>query len=102
MPGVTKPERRAATRYQYELPIALRLLHDPTLRVPALSRDIGSGGIFLYTNLKLSIGQETVVTLKLPRDGKKARLLGVGRVVRVEEVPDRFGLAVTIDDFALF
>jgi hypothetical protein len=58
--------------------------------------------VFLYSNAVLVLGQEVVVTLKLPREGEKARLLGVGRVVRVEEAPERSGLAVTLDDFALF
>lgn len=82
--------------------MALRLLSDSTIRAPAVSRDIGSGGIFLYSNVVLPLGQEVVVTLKLPREGQKARLLGVGRVVRFEQAAERSGLAVTIEDFALF
>jgi hypothetical protein len=97
-----KPERRSVARYHCELPVALRLLHDPTLRVPALSRDIGSNGIFLYTNVLLPLGAETVVTLKLPRVGQRARLLGIGRVVRVEEAPEGSGLAITIEQCSLF
>ena len=102
MPGRIRQERRSAARYQCELPVALRLLHDPTIRAPAISRDIASGGIFLYTNAVLAVGEETVITLKLPRQGKKARLLGIGRVVRVEEAHASSGLAVTIEHCALY
>jgi hypothetical protein len=102
VPDSAKPDRRSAARYQCEVPVALRRLHDPTLRVPALSRDIASGGIFLYTHTAFPVGEETVITLKLPRQDKKARLLGIGRVVRVEEAVGGSGLAVTIEHCALF
>ena len=94
-------ERRSAPRYECELPVALRLLHNPTVRLPALSRDLGSGGIFLYTNVVLPVGEHTVITLKLPVQvkGKQTRLLAVGRVVRVEESEKASGLGVTIEQY---
>lgn len=105
MPAVREPlkqERRTAARYLCELPVALRVLRDPTLRLPSRSRDIGSGGIFLYSDVALPMGEEVVVTLKLPRQGSKARLLGIGKVVRVEPGSGGSGLAVTIEQCAMF
>ena len=99
---VVKFDRRTAARYPCEVPVALRLLDDPTIRTPAISRDIGSGGIFLYSNIILSLSQKVMVTLKLPREGHKGHLLALGRVVRVEEAAGCPGLAITIDEFALF
>jgi len=99
-PAVRKPvkqERRTAARYPCELPVALRLLRDPTLRLASRSRDIGAGGIFLYSDARLPIGEEVAVTLKLLRQGGKIRLLGIGRVVRVEPSSEGLGFAVTIE-----
>jgi hypothetical protein len=42
------------------------------------------------------------VTLKLPRQGAKTRLLGTGRVLRVEQSSQGSGLAVTIERCKLF
>jgi Tfp pilus assembly protein PilZ len=95
-------DRRSTLRYQYELPVALRLLRDPTLRLASLSRDISAGGIFLYSDARLPVGEEVAITLKLPRQGTKTRLLGIGRVVRVEQRSQGLGLAVTIERCELF
>jgi hypothetical protein len=97
-----KRERRSAARYECELPVALRLLDNLTIRAPAMSRDIGSGGIFLYSNVVPALGERIAFTLKLPHEGRKAHFLSVGRVVRVEEVAGYSGLAVSFEDFALF
>ena len=105
VPAVSEPgeqERRTAARYPCELPVALRLLHDPTLCLRSRSRDIGSGGIFLYSDMPLPLGEEVVVTFKLPRQGYESRLLGIGKVVRVEAGSDNSGLAITIEQCAMF
>ena len=95
-------ERRATARYRCELPVALRLLREPTLRLASRCRDIGAGGIFLYSDAQLPVGEEVAVTLKLLPHGGKTRLLGLGKVVRVEQGSQRLGLAVTIERCKLF
>ena len=100
--GSLSLERRATARYPCELPVALRLLRDPTLRLASRSRDIGAGGIFLYSDARLPVGEGVAVTLKLLPQGAKSRLLGIGRVIRVEQSSHGPGLAVTIERCKLF
>jgi Tfp pilus assembly protein PilZ len=102
MPDAATQERRTAVRYQYDFPVALQLVRDPTLRAAAHTRDIAAGGIFIHANMRLPLGEEVAITLNLPKRGKKSRLLTIGRVVRVENTRDEVGLAVTIDRCAFF
>jgi PilZ domain len=63
MPDAATQERRTTVRYQYDFPVALQLLRDPTLRAAAHSRDIGAGGMFIHADMRLALGEEIAITL---------------------------------------
>lgn len=84
-------ERRKATRH----PIGVRIEFDSG---SGLSRDVSGLGVYFHTTSPLSVGDELDFLMVIP-DAVNVRCQG--RVVRVEGTEGPFGIAATIDNYAL-
>lgn len=79
---------RRATRYNLTLPVRLR-------DAAGVTRDMSTSGIFFETEKALSIGD----TVDLSADFENTTIQYEGRVVRVEKIEDRFGIAVALTSY---
>jgi c-di-GMP-binding flagellar brake protein YcgR len=102
MPG-TQPDHRGKRRVRSKLRATVRT---DTRSISAETRDISTGGMFLYADGAFPVGSEIQIVLMLPRE------LGLitdrmvcchATVLRIEPpTPDgRQGIAAMIDRFAL-
>lgn len=78
-------ERRAGQRFPFLLPLALR---QPANAVEGagFTQDLGSRGVFFFTDVPLEEGSEIEITLKMPSEitlGESMRVRCRGRILRV-------------------
>lgn len=95
-----KTDKRALSRIPVSIPAKVRNKESST-DVSATTRDLSTGGVFLYTDGQITEGSKLEIVLILPAE------LGLGEtqwaccqasVVRVEDGKGaRFGVAATID-----
>ena len=94
-----KPEKRSRSRIPVNVPATIRTDGTPN-EVTAVTRDLSVGGIFLYTDRRITEGSQLEIVLILPSElglGEKQWACCQASVVRVEEEEGhRFGLAATI------
>ncbi len=95
---------RRAVRFQMRLPVVFRCVDEHGNSCPGsgFTRDIGTGGLFVYsaTPPALDAVVDLEVLLPLHEGGQGTRLQASGKVVRVEGQGDRAGFAA-ISDFGL-
>ncbi len=96
-----KSERRSQNRIPAEVPVSIRSVGAET--ASGLTRDLSTGGIFLYTDASLQAGSELEMVLTLPPElmgGEKQWVCCRARVVRVENGGNggRFGVAADISE----
>jgi len=98
------PERRAAKRTSIQVPIKLRAKGAKSHDLPeqnALTRDLSSSGIFLYSESAIEPGAKLELVLMLPRGlgvGSGGWTLCQASVVRVEQSDGKtLGVAATFD-----
>jgi hypothetical protein len=101
----SKPEKRARQRIPVRLPVSIKS-GDGSIRETALTRDLSSGGVFLYTQSKIAEGDELELVLVLPAEltfGERRWVCCQAAVVRVEDSsPDgNFGVAAEIKRFEI-
>ncbi len=94
----SKTDKRARSRIAVNVPAKVRS-KDTDAEVAAVTRDLSMGGVFLYTDRKITEGSKLEIVLILPAElglGDKQWACCQASVVRVED-GDRFGVAATID-----
>ena len=82
-------ERRRAQRYRLAAPVALQ---DGST---GMTRDISTEGIYFETERAHSIGDTVNLSVHLG----EASIQCEGRVVRLEQVEDKFGIAVDLTSY---
>jgi hypothetical protein len=99
----TKPEKRTRQRIPVQLPVSIKS-EDGGTQETAQTRDLSSGGVFLYTQSKISEGDELELVLVLPSEltfGERRWVCCQASVVRVEapSTEGNFGVAAEIKRF---
>jgi len=93
-----KSDKRTRSRIAVNVPATVRS-KDTNAEVTAVTRDLSMGGVFLYTDRRITEGSKLEIVLILPPElglGEKQWACCQARVVRVED-GDEFGVAATID-----
>ena len=93
-----KSDKRTRSRSAVNVPATVRS-KDTNAEVTAVTRDLSMGGVFLYTDRRITEGSKLEIVLILPPElglGEKQWACCQARVVRVED-GDQFGVAATID-----
>ncbi len=94
-------ERRSQKRTPIQVPVKVRPKDADGPEQSALTRDLSSSGIFLYSESALEPGAKLELVLMLPREmglGSGTWTLCQASVVRVEESGGkRIGVAATLD-----
>jgi hypothetical protein len=96
----TKRERRSGQRLPVRVPVSVNSSSE-RLSTTGVTRDLSMGGVFLYTDSRISEGSELEVVLILPPEITKSEQQWVccrASVVRVEDGPKAasFGVAASI------
>jgi hypothetical protein len=104
-------ERRAAIRFQLQAPVIIRWTDEPgAMREDvARTRDISTSGAFLTCHALLAVGTKVSLDIHLPALERgtlqRLRLQSTGKVIRVTEVAQQAGFAVsgpfTLHDYLL-
>jgi hypothetical protein len=101
----TKSEKRTRPRIPVRLPVSIKS-EDGSVRETALTRDLSSGGVFLYTQSRIAEGDELELVLVLPAEltfGERRWVCCQAAVVRVENSSEEgnFGVAAEIKRFQI-
>ena len=92
-------DRRSRQRIVSRIPVRLRNAPSNT-ELSAETRDVSSGGIFLYTDARMTVGSNVELVLILPPEltsGEKCWVCCHARVLRVEPGQGTaFGIAAAI------
>jgi hypothetical protein len=108
-------ERRVGQRFSYHLPVSLRECCGE-IQGAGFTQDLGSRGVFLFTDAALTEGSEIELTLHMPSEitlGESMRVRCRGRVLRVVKpaaspepssasrdlLAPRLGVAVRFDSY---
>lgn len=99
-PGLKRnSERRSSDRLKAQVPVTIN--QKEAGKLTGQSRDLSTGGIFLYTDHAFEKGSELELVLVLPAEltgGEKQWVCCRGSVVRVEEAGNGgFGIAARLD-----
>lgn len=95
----SKTDKRAQSRIPVSVPATVRSTEMAT-EVSAVTRDLSMGGVFLYTDRRITEGSKLEIVLILPAElglGEKQWACCQASVVRVEDGKGQFGVAATID-----
>ena len=95
----SKTDKRAQSRIPVSVPATVRSTEIAT-DVSAVTRDLSMGGVFLYTDRRITEGSKLEIVLILPAElglGEKQWACCQASVVRVEDGEGQFGVAATID-----
>ena len=103
VPSQRRLERRAAQRFDFHVPVFLRLPGSDR-EGNGFSQDLSARGVLLYTDLPLSVGDAVELTLVMPSEitlGESMRVRCPGRVVRVLQpaAGNTFGVAVYLESY---
>jgi len=96
-------ERRAAQRFNFHLPISIRLAESEREEA-GFTQDISARGAFFYTDCALSEGARVEVTLNMPSEVTLTESMRVrcrGKVLRVVRpaTGNQIGVAVHLEDY---
>jgi len=95
-----KQDKRASSRILVNVPVKVRSQESPD-QASAITRDLSTGGVFLYTDRRITAGSKLEIVLILPSElglGQKQWACCQASVVRVEDGEGhQFGVAATID-----
>jgi hypothetical protein len=100
-----KRERRSGQRIAARVPVSIKAqagkAEQATVEATGFTRDLNTGGIFLYTDSRIVVGSELEMVLILPPElthGVKQWVCCRASVVRVEDSEDSgdFGVAASI------
>ncbi|HTR65366.1 MAG TPA: PilZ domain-containing protein [Terriglobales bacterium] len=101
--GPVRVERRAAQRFDFQLPLSLRWSNGEREGC-GFTQDLSARGVFFYTDSPLSPGDPVEVVLVMPSEitlTENTRVRCHGRVVRVADpkVGSKSGVAVQIESY---
>jgi c-di-GMP-binding flagellar brake protein YcgR len=94
-----KREKRTQARLTLSLPAKVKNSDTPETHA-AITRDLSTGGIFLYTDQQIAEGSKLEIVLILPPElgfGEKQWACCQASVVRVEDGENKFGVAARIE-----
>lgn len=96
-------ERRASRRFTLTLPLTVRTTGpNGTLEQPAQTRDVSFRGLYFLIEARFDVGSEIEFVLTLPKEITQAGDVYIrcfGRVVRVEDLNGRRGIAAHIERY---
>jgi c-di-GMP-binding flagellar brake protein YcgR len=96
----SKADKRARSRIPVSVPARVRS-KETAVEHSAVTRDLSVGGVFLYTDRRITEGSKLEIILILPSElglGEKQWACCQASVIRVEDGEGRqFGVAATID-----
>jgi hypothetical protein len=98
----TKVEQRTSKRFSLKLPVSVRCDNGHASEVSAETRDVSAQGVFFYTGSSLSQGTKVEFTLTLPPEitlTESIRVRCRGRIVRIDEITPRVGVAAIIEQY---
>jgi hypothetical protein len=94
-------ERRAAQRFDFQLPVGIRL--PGTGQVGnGFTQDLSGRGAFFYTDLAVKEGEEMELTLVMPYEitlTENMRVRCRAKVTRVQQIERKFGVAVHLEAY---
>ena len=94
-------ERRAAQRFDFQLPVGVRLA-GVDREGYGFTQDLSGRGVFFYTDFQVTEGDEVELTLVMPSEitlTENTRVRCRGKVVRVVQVQQKFGVAVRLEGY---
>ena len=94
-------ERRAAQRFDFQLPVRVRLTGTDREGY-AFTQNLSARGAFFYTDFEVAEGNALELTLVMPSEITLAENMRVrcrGKVIRVVPVERRFGVAVQLEGY---
>jgi hypothetical protein len=94
-----KHEKRTQTRLTLSVPAKVKNNDAPQAHA-AMTRDLSTSGIFLYTDQQIAEGSKLEIVLILPAElglGEKQWACCQASVIRVEDGENKFGVAARID-----
>lgn len=94
-----KQDKRTQARLTLSVPAKVKN-SDASQAHAAITRDLSTGGIFLYTDQQIAEGSKLEIVLILPAElglGEKQWACCQASVVRVEDGENKFGVAARID-----
>jgi len=96
----TKKDQRARSRLPVSVPATVKTPDQPG-EISAVTRDLSVGGVFLYTDKRITEGSKLEVVLILPAElgfGEKQWACCQASVLRIEDGEgQKFGVAASID-----
>ena len=96
-------ERRAAQRFDFQLPLSIRLINAER-EGSGLNQDLSARGAFFYTDFVLEQGANVEVTLVMPSEitlSENMRVRCRGKVLRVTPpaIGNKIGVAVHLENY---
>jgi hypothetical protein len=94
-------ERRASQRFDFQLPIAVRLAGTDREGC-GFTQDLSGRGAFFYTDFQVAEGDAVELTFMMPSEitlTENMRVRCRGRVTRVLSVESKFGVAVHLEGY---
>jgi PilZ domain len=94
-------ERRASQRFDFQLPVAVRL-SGTDREGCGFTQDLSGRGAFFYTDFEVAEGDAVELTLMMPAEitlTENMRVRCRGRVTRVLPVERKFGVAVHLEGY---
>jgi hypothetical protein len=94
-------ERRASQRFDFQLPLGIRLSGTDREAV-GFTQDLSGRGVFFYTDLQLTEGDAVELTLMMPSEitlTENTRVRCRSKVVRVLPVQQKFGVAARLEGY---
>ncbi|HEV7551209.1 MAG TPA: PilZ domain-containing protein [Candidatus Angelobacter sp.] len=96
-------ERRAAQRFDFQIPVTIRLADKP-IESSGFTQDLSARGALLYTDLALTEGDAVELTLSMPSEitlTDNMRVRCRGRVMRVSKdlTGTKCGVAVHLEGY---
>lgn len=97
------PNRRATTRRFVRLPAWLIFYRTSQQKHVAMVRDISRQGIFFYSDLAATVGEEIEFVMQFPKWTNSPAIACKGRVVRVEQAAPgaKIGVAASLNQFVV-
>jgi len=97
----THLERRASQRFDFQLPVSVRLA-GTECEGYGFTQDLSGRGIFFYTDFQVAEGDAVELTLVMPSEitlTENARVRCRGKVVRVLPVEKKYGVAARLEGY---
>lgn len=94
-------ERRASQRFDFQLPVGLRLAGTDREGC-GFTQDLSGRGAFFYTDFQVAEGDMVELTFVMPSEitlTEKMRVRCRARVTRVQTVDSKFGVAVHLEGY---